>query len=149
MVKETILYDFKNNKVVDDIPNSDVSVLTTITKKDYSVRHFGNNKYDGQTLPEKLIMYFGYVDKKGNEIDITDLINSFFIPDATLDFSQKNIYKWINIINHSMNNNNKLNVNTDETPIEWSIITNEGDMHDLFYFKLTYTLSNKLDIIQI
>jgi hypothetical protein len=143
IAKDTVKYDFKNNTIIDTHNNIETSVLTTLTNKDYIVRFFCNNTHDGEMIPDKQIMYFGFTDQNGSEVDLTDLINTFFIPNAILDFSKKNMYKWRNIINHAKN------ITINDHTITWTIITNDGDIHDLPYFKIIYNNNKKIEILPI
>ena len=139
-VRDMMYYCYNHNKLYAVAPEG-TNHLVIHTNEDIVTRFFGNYVNHTPALkPTNLVVYFGLIDVNDNEIDLTDLLNTFCIPNVSLDFTKEHYAKWINIINHTQ----KISVGTFH---RWSIITSDGDIYELPEFTLTISDESVLTLL--
>ena len=139
-VRDKLYYCYNNNKVYHTAPEG-TNHIVIHTDETIITRFFGNyTTHTSDIKPKNLIVYFGIVDNSANEIDLTDLLNSFCIPTASLDFTKDQHTKWFNIIkqSHTLDTDNFMN---------WSIITADGEIYELSEFSLKISSESMLKIL--
>ena len=139
-VHDKIYYCYNNNTQHYAAPEGENHIVIH-TNESTITRFFGNYAmYTPDIKPKNLIVYFGIVDTDMNEIDLTDLLNSFCIPNASLDFAKDHHVKWFNIIKQSGT------VDTDAF-LNWSVITADGEIYELPEFSLKISGESKLTLL--
>lgn len=130
------IYDNNISNYNYDIENKDKYIATYYLNNTYC-RHFEDyTKSDNypNDLCTKNLFSFVSLNRYNVKLDVTSLINSFCLKNATLDFNKINNKMWINIINHYLNEN----INSNEY-ITWDIITNKVAIYSYVHFKISIT----------